>query len=180
MVPTLLVGDFILVNKFTTACACRDQPQIVDAGSPQRGDVMVFRYPRIPRSTTSSAWSACRGPHRIPQQAPDHQRRAGAAQAGRRLPVEGAHAVLEALRRDAGQGRAEILLEEDVPPLSPVEDCPDDLLLLQRFFSKAVRNPVQSVPTEWRRCRTCLVAPLRGPESVSRANILLIDINMHG
>jgi hypothetical protein len=23
MIPTLLVGDLILVNKFTTACACR-------------------------------------------------------------------------------------------------------------------------------------------------------------
>jgi signal peptidase I len=37
MIPTLLVGDFILVNK-----------KVIDVGEPQRGDVMVFRYPEDP------------------------------------------------------------------------------------------------------------------------------------
>lgn len=46
MIPTLLVGDLILVNKFAYGIRLPviDQ-KIIDVGSPQRGDVMVFRYP---------------------------------------------------------------------------------------------------------------------------------------
>jgi signal peptidase I len=46
MVPTLLVGDFILVNKFTYGIRLPViDRKIVSLGFPQRGDVMVFRYP---------------------------------------------------------------------------------------------------------------------------------------
>ena len=46
MVPTLLVGDFILVNKFTYGIRLPViNKKIVALGSPQRGDVMVFRFP---------------------------------------------------------------------------------------------------------------------------------------
>ncbi len=46
MVPTLLVGDFILVNKFTYGIRVPViNKKIVDINLPQRGDVMVFRYP---------------------------------------------------------------------------------------------------------------------------------------
>ena len=46
MVPTLLVGDFILVNKFTYGIRIPViNKKIADMNSPQRGDVMVFRYP---------------------------------------------------------------------------------------------------------------------------------------
>src|SRR4030088_2942980 len=49
MVPTLLVGDFILVNKFTYGVRLPVlNRKVVDLGSPQRGDVMVFRYPEDP------------------------------------------------------------------------------------------------------------------------------------
>ena len=49
MVPTLLVGDFILVNKFTYGIRLPViNKRIVELGSPQRGDVMVFRYPEDP------------------------------------------------------------------------------------------------------------------------------------
>src|SRR5882724_13433087 len=49
MVPTLLVGDFILVNKFTYGIRLPvANLKVVDLGSPQRGDVMVFRYPADP------------------------------------------------------------------------------------------------------------------------------------
>lgn len=49
MIPTLLVGDFILVNKFTYGIRLPVINQkIIDVGSPQRGDVMVFRYPEDP------------------------------------------------------------------------------------------------------------------------------------
>ena len=46
MLPTLLVGDFILVNKYTYGVRIPIiNKKIVDLNSPQRGDVMVFRYP---------------------------------------------------------------------------------------------------------------------------------------
>lgn len=49
MIPTLVVGDFILVNKFTYGIRLPILNQkIVEMNSPQRGDVMVFRYPEDP------------------------------------------------------------------------------------------------------------------------------------
>jgi signal peptidase I len=49
MIPTLLVGDFILVNKFTYGIRLPViNKKIVTLGSPERGDVMVFRYPEDP------------------------------------------------------------------------------------------------------------------------------------
>jgi len=49
MIPTLLVGDFILVNKFAYGIRLPIvNKKIVDIGNPQRGDVMVFRYPVDP------------------------------------------------------------------------------------------------------------------------------------
>lgn len=47
MLPTLLVGDFILVNKYAFGIRLPIINQkIMDVGTPQRGDVMVFRYPK--------------------------------------------------------------------------------------------------------------------------------------
>jgi len=49
MIPTLLVGDLILVNKFTYGVRLPViNTKIIDGNTPQRGDVMVFRYPPKP------------------------------------------------------------------------------------------------------------------------------------
>jgi signal peptidase I len=49
MIPTLLVGDLILVNKFTYGLRLPVLNTRLTAGTPpQRGDVMVFRYPPKP------------------------------------------------------------------------------------------------------------------------------------
>ena len=49
MIPTLLVGDFILVNKFTYGIRLPViNKKIIPINDPQRGDVMVFRYPEDP------------------------------------------------------------------------------------------------------------------------------------
>jgi signal peptidase I len=49
MIPTLLVGDLILVNKFTYGIRLPVlNTKITEGNKPQRGDVMVFRYPPKP------------------------------------------------------------------------------------------------------------------------------------
>ena len=50
MMPTLLVGDFILVNKFAYGLRLPVlNKKILEVGEPQRGDVFVFRYPENPK-----------------------------------------------------------------------------------------------------------------------------------
>jgi len=50
MMPTLLVGDFILVNKFAYGLRLPVlNTRILAMGEPRRGDVFVFRYPENPR-----------------------------------------------------------------------------------------------------------------------------------
>ncbi len=49
MMPTLLVGDFILVNKFTFGIRLPViNKKIIELSKPNRGDIVVFRYPKDP------------------------------------------------------------------------------------------------------------------------------------
>jgi signal peptidase I len=49
MMPTLLIGDFILVNKYTYGIRLPViNRKVVELNNPERGDVMVFRYPADP------------------------------------------------------------------------------------------------------------------------------------
>lgn len=49
MLPTLVIGDFILVNKFTYGIRLPVlNLKVMDVNHPQRGEVMVFRYPENP------------------------------------------------------------------------------------------------------------------------------------
>jgi signal peptidase I len=49
MVPTLVTGDLILVNKYTYGIRLPIiNRKIVELNNPERGDVMVFKYPKDP------------------------------------------------------------------------------------------------------------------------------------
>ena len=49
MIPTLLVGDFILVNKYTYGIRLPvANVKVLAVNEPKRGEVMVFRYPENP------------------------------------------------------------------------------------------------------------------------------------
>ncbi|QWF69589.1 signal peptidase I [Methylomonas paludis] len=49
MMPTLLVGDFILVNKFSYGVRLPVlNTKIVELEEPKRGDIVVFRFPKQP------------------------------------------------------------------------------------------------------------------------------------
>ncbi len=49
MIPTLLVGDFIVVNKYSYGLKLPVMnKKILSLGEPERGDVVVFRYPVDP------------------------------------------------------------------------------------------------------------------------------------
>jgi signal peptidase I len=50
MMPTLLIGDFILVNKFAYGVRLPVlRNKVYEVGEPQRGDIVVFRYPKDQR-----------------------------------------------------------------------------------------------------------------------------------
>lgn len=50
MMPTLLVGDFILVNKFTYGIRLPvTKTKLIPLSEPERGDIVVFRWPVNPR-----------------------------------------------------------------------------------------------------------------------------------
>jgi signal peptidase I len=49
MMPTLLIGDFILVNKFAYGVRLPVlHSKVIEFGLPEQGDVVVFRYPKEP------------------------------------------------------------------------------------------------------------------------------------
>lgn len=49
MMPTLLIGDFILVNKFAYGVRLPVlHTKVIENGEPKRGDIVVFRFPNDP------------------------------------------------------------------------------------------------------------------------------------
>ncbi|MGR8980222.1 MAG: signal peptidase I [Gammaproteobacteria bacterium] len=51
MMPTLLIGDFILVNKYTYGIRLPViNKKIIELNEPERGDIVVFRFPKDPET----------------------------------------------------------------------------------------------------------------------------------
>ncbi len=70
MIPTLLVGDFIVVNKYSYGLKLPVlNKKILSLGEPERGDVVVFRYPRrSQRKFHQAPDRPPRGYHHVPEQ----------------------------------------------------------------------------------------------------------------
>ncbi|HET7922438.1 MAG TPA: signal peptidase I [Gammaproteobacteria bacterium] len=85
MVPTLLIGDFILVNKFDYGLRLPVlHTKVLDIGEPQRGDVVVFHFPE------QSALAYCRG---LPSCVQEAQKSAGTDFIKRVVGMPGDHVV---------------------------------------------------------------------------------------
>ena len=76
MMPTLLDGDFIVVNKYAYGLRWPVlNEKFLETGTPQRGDVVVFRYPPDPeRQLHQAPGRPARRSHRSSRRSPGDQR----------------------------------------------------------------------------------------------------------
>ena len=105
MRPTLEVGDFILVNKFTYGLRLPIvEAKFLPLGEPQRGDVVVFRYPVNPSQDFIKRVVGVGGDVvTLPGQEADRERTAAAAGARRHLRLSREPALRDA-REVPGDG----------------------------------------------------------------------------
>ena len=110
MMPTLLVGDLILVNKFHYGVRLPViNKKIVANHDPERGDVMVFRFPKDPSTDYIKRVVGVPGRRgRVPQPAAVPQRPAGAGPgaAAARLLRRGSTSLRTRVQGEAGRRRA--------------------------------------------------------------------------
>lgn len=120
MIPTLLVGDFILVNKFTYGIRLPViNKKIVDINLPQRGDVMVFRYPEEPSLDYIKRVVGFRGQGRVSEQALDHQRKTRGGEEACRLSSSGTGLLLEQYVENMDGVEHRMLNDTDAPAYIP-------------------------------------------------------------
>jgi signal peptidase I len=119
MVPTLLVGDFILVNKFTYGVRLPViNKKIIQINNPERGDVMVFRYPEDPSLDYIKRVVG------VPGDTIEYRNKRLTIN-GTQVPVRQIDDYLSKERMQfsrryvetLGKAEHEILLEDDVPPI---------------------------------------------------------------
>ena len=121
MIPTLLIGDFILVNKYAYGIRLPViNKKIVDIANPERGDVMVFRYPDDPSLDYIKRVVG------LPGDRVEYQGKRVSIN-GQLLPVRQIDDYLSRERMQfsrryvetVGTREHEILLDEDSPPFMP-------------------------------------------------------------
>jgi signal peptidase I len=134
MMPTLLVGDFVLVNKFAYGLRLPvTNTKIWDTGEPRRGDIAVFRYPgytcRLPGGTVTRGGNLdCSAP--VPKE--DYIKRIVGlpgdtiAVKGEQVYVNGKPAPQTLTGPYHGTDKVSVQMEEN-PRMSPVREYVEDL-----------------------------------------------------
>jgi signal peptidase I len=126
MIPTLLVGDFILVNKFTYGIRLPViNAKVLDVRHPQRGEVMVFRFPEDPSLDYIKRVVG------LPGDTVSYNRDKQLSVNGQRVPVvpesdfryteSGLNTISARLYRETLDGQPHaVLMNPDVPPIQLV------------------------------------------------------------
>ncbi|MGH8600625.1 MAG: signal peptidase I, partial [Burkholderiales bacterium] len=134
MMPTLLVGDFVLVNKFAYGLRLPvTNTKVLDTGEPKRGDIAVFRYPgftcHLPDGTTVRGGNLdCSAP--VPRE--DYIKRIvglpgdTVAVRGEQVYIDGKPAAQTLNGPYHGTDKVSIQMEEN-PMMSPVREYTEDL-----------------------------------------------------
>ena len=120
MIPTLLVGDFILVNKYTYGTAPVANLKVLEVNEPKRGEVMVFRYPENPSLDYIKRVVGVPGDKVATSTAAEYQRPAGPDGAGLDYPYADAglnYAPTKEYQEDLNGHQHAILINPDTVPV---------------------------------------------------------------
>lgn len=129
MIPTLLVGDFILVNKYVYGIRLPVlNTKVLELGEPQRGDVVVFRYPLDPATPFIKRIVGVPGDRisyrdkRLAVNGREIPLHAGGAYVG--VGSAAQHTGAELYREDLGGSAHEILITPGAPTLQGEYEVP--------------------------------------------------------
>ena len=130
MIPTLVVGDFILVNKYTYGIRLPViNYKLVELGAPERGDVVVFRYPLDPATPFIKRIVGLPGDHveyrdkRLFVNGREVPREPAGTYVGVRSSVQ--HTGAQVYREDLGDIEHDILITPGARSLNGAFDVPE-------------------------------------------------------
>ena len=140
MIPTLEIGDLILVNKYEYGIRLPVvNRKVVEIGQPKRGDVMVFRYPLNPSQDYIKRVVGLPGDRiEYVNKRLTINGQAGADDEAGPVLRRGPDAVLHAVPRETGRGRA------------PHHRCRPGSARIGRRLSE---YPSRCLPVQWQRRR---------------------------
>jgi len=118
MIPTLRIGDLILVNKFHYGVRLPVfNTKLMANHEPQRGDVMVFRYP--PQPSLDYIKRVIGVPGDVPEQAAHGEWSTGAPRGAARVLRWRDHALRAPVPRDPGRAQLQHAQRRRPPSLHP-------------------------------------------------------------